>query len=54
MNILITGGCGYIGTLLTNKLVRMKHSVIVIDNQLFGNFLKKKSNNLQKEYFGNK
>ncbi len=44
MNILITGGCGYIGTLLTEKLLKMSHSVIVIDNQLFGNFLKKKRN----------
>ena len=49
MNILITGGCGYIGTLLTNKLVRMKHSVIVIDNQLFGNFLKKKNLTIYKK-----
>tara|TARA_B100000989_G_C19531958_1_gene470549 strand:- start:6530 stop:7480 length:951 start_codon:yes stop_codon:yes gene_type:complete len=44
MNILITGGCGYIGTLLTDKLLKMKHSVTVIDNQLFGNFLKKNRN----------
>ena len=41
MNILVTGGCGYIGTLLTNKLINSGHSVAVIDNQLFGNYLKK-------------
>ena len=44
MNILVTGGCGYIGTLLIKKLLEKKNSVIVIDNQLFGNFLKKNRN----------
>ena len=38
MNILVTGGCGYIGTLLTKKLLEKKNSVIVIDNQLFWKF----------------
>ena len=41
MNILVTGGCGYIGTLLIKKLLIQKHNVICIDNQLFGNYLKK-------------
>ena len=41
MNILVTGGCGYIGTLLIKKLLSQKHNVICIDNQLFGNYLKK-------------
>ena len=41
MNILITGGCGYIGTLLTQKLLEDDHSITVVDTQWFGNFLTK-------------
>ena len=40
MSILITGGCGYVGSVLVNKLISQKQKVKVIDNQLFGNFLK--------------
>ncbi len=40
MNILITGGCGYVGTVLTNKLLEDGHKICVIDTQWFGNHLK--------------
>ncbi len=41
MNILITGGCGYTGTILTQELIDLGHNVVVVDTQWFGNFLKK-------------
>tara|TARA_E500000178_G_scaffold267616_1_gene265124 strand:+ start:1499 stop:2437 length:939 start_codon:yes stop_codon:yes gene_type:complete len=41
MKILITGGCGYIGSVLTNKLLNNGYDVIVYDTQWFGNYLKK-------------
>lgn len=42
MKILILGGCGYIGTLLVDNLLKKKkHSIIVYDAQWFGNHLKK-------------
>tara|TARA_B100000315_G_C14504513_1_gene553945 strand:+ start:320 stop:1267 length:948 start_codon:yes stop_codon:yes gene_type:complete len=41
MNFLITGGCGYIGTLLTKHLLSKKNKVTVVDNCWFGNFHKK-------------
>lgn len=40
-NILITGGGGYIGTNLTNFLLKKNFSVTVIDTFWFGNHLKK-------------
>ena len=39
MNILITGGCGYTGSVLTEKLLNLDHRVTVIDAQWFGNYL---------------
>lgn len=39
MHILITGGCGYTGTLLTNDLISLGHKVTVVDIQWFGNYL---------------
>jgi nucleoside-diphosphate-sugar epimerase len=39
MKILITGGCGYVGTVLTQQLLRDGHSVTVVDTQWFGNYL---------------
>ena len=39
MNILITGGCGYTGTLLTNDLINQGYKVTVVDTQWFGNYL---------------
>jgi len=32
MNILVTGGAGYIGSILTEELVSQEHQVIVLDN----------------------
>jgi nucleoside-diphosphate-sugar epimerase len=39
MNILLTGGCGYVGTVLTQALLAEGHHVIVVDIQWFGNYL---------------
>jgi nucleoside-diphosphate-sugar epimerase len=39
MNILLTGGCGYVGTPLTKTLLDQGHRVTVVDLQWFGNFL---------------
>jgi nucleoside-diphosphate-sugar epimerase len=38
--ILVTGGCGYTGTLLTRQLLADGHHVTVFDTQWFGNHLK--------------
>ena len=40
MNILITGGCGFVGTVLTAQLLQDGHQIIVVDTQWFGNHLK--------------
>ena len=37
--ILITGGCGYVGSRLVPHLVSLGYFVRVIDTQWFGNFL---------------
>jgi len=39
MNILLTGGCGYVGTPLAQSLLDRGHRVAVVDLQWFGNFL---------------
>ena len=44
MKILITGGCGYLGTILVEKLLKKNFHIIVIDQMWFGNFLKKNKN----------
>ena len=44
MNILITGGCGYVGTVLTETLLNDGHKITVIDTQWFGNHLKEHAN----------
>ena len=44
MKILVTGACGYKGTVLVPKLLRLGHKVTAIDTQWFGNFLKKHKN----------
>ena len=37
--ILVTGGCGYKGTVLIPKLLEAGHEVLAIDTQWFGNYL---------------
>jgi len=37
--LLITGGCGYVGTLLTRRFLDEGHDVVVVDTQWFGNEL---------------
>ena len=44
MKILITGGCGYVGTVLTEKLLRKGMNVTVVDTQWFGNYLTEHKN----------
>lgn len=39
MNILVTGGCGYKGTVLVPKLLTRGYYITVVDTQWFGNFL---------------
>ena len=39
MKIIITGGCGYVGTELTKFLLSKGHFIKVIDTQWFGNYL---------------
>jgi nucleoside-diphosphate-sugar epimerase len=39
MNIFLTGGCGYKGTVLVPKLLAAGHVVRVLDTMWFGNFL---------------
>ncbi len=44
MRVLITGGGGYIGTVLTNYLLSLGFKITVVDKFLFGNFLKRHKN----------
>ena len=44
MHILVTGGCGYTGTILTTDLINLGHKVTVVDIQWFGNYLEPKKN----------
>lgn len=37
--LLVTGGCGYVGTVLVNRLLDDGHQVVVYDTQWFGNEL---------------
>lgn len=39
MRILVTGGCGYVGTVLTQALLTEGHNITVVDIQWFGNYL---------------
>jgi nucleoside-diphosphate-sugar epimerase len=49
MKLLVTGGCGYKGSVLIPKLLADGHEIISIDTQWFGNYLPKheKLQNLQ-------
>ena len=49
MKILVTGGCGFVGSILVSKLLKEKHHVTVVDTQWFGNFLTKHKNLLIKK-----
>ena len=44
MNILITGGCGYVGSKLIKYLLNKNHKIINIDTQWFGKNLKNHKN----------
>lgn len=44
MNILVTGGCGYVGTVLVPRLLSEGHQVTVVDILWFGNSLKEHPN----------
>ena len=37
--LLVTGGCGYVGTVLTRRFLDQGHEVVVVDTQWFGNEL---------------
>ena len=39
MNLLLTGGCGFVGTELTKALLAEGHNVTVVDIMWFGNHL---------------
>ena len=44
MKILVTGGCGYVGSVLVPRLINDGHEVLVVDDQWFGNFLPSTAN----------
>ena len=44
MKLLITGGCGYVGTVLTEYLATKDYDITIIDNQWFGNHVKQADN----------
>jgi nucleoside-diphosphate-sugar epimerase len=44
MEILVTGGCGYVGSVLVPNLSAKGHTVTVVDAQWFGNFLPQMKN----------
>lgn len=37
--VMVTGGCGYVGSVLVSCLLERGHEVSVVDNQWFGNYL---------------
>ena len=51
MKLLITGGCGYVGSELIKSLLKSDHKIINIDAQWFGNYLPNKKNlvNIKKD-----
>ena len=44
MNIIVLGGCGYVGSVLVSKLLDQNNNVLVIDTQWFGNYLRPHKN----------
>jgi len=44
MNIIVSGGCGFTGSVLVLKVVQEGHRITVIDNLWFGNYLPKNKN----------
>lgn len=44
MHVLITGGCGFVGTVLTQQLLELGHQVTVFDIMWFGNNLSDHNN----------
>ena len=44
MKILVTGGCGYVGTVLIKELLNRNFKVISIDTKWFGDYLPKHKN----------
>lgn len=44
MKVLVTGACGYKGTVLVPKLLEQGYEVIALDTQWFGNFLPENAN----------
>ena len=44
MKILVTGGCGYKGSVLIPELIKDGHQIINIDTQWFGNYLNENKN----------
>ena len=44
MKILVTGSCGYKGSVLVPKLLGKGHSIVALDIQWFGNFLQSHPN----------
>ena len=52
MKILVTGGCGYVGSVLVPNLAAQGHEITVVDAQWFGNFLPELKNvQLIKKHF---
>ena len=51
MKLLITGGCGYVGSELIKYLLKSDHKIINIDTQWFGNYLPRNKNliNIKKD-----
>jgi nucleoside-diphosphate-sugar epimerase len=45
--ILLTGGCGYVGTPLAQTLESLGYFVRIVDSQWFGNFHNEKTNNIE-------